>query len=106
MLAELPIAADTERLARTAWSIRWTAAFVYLAATLTALVTIIIPLAFSSSPATATCVFRSHLAAQRYQLTSLMQFRVLIAAAVIAFCWRGLPAWRPNHGRSDRSGSV
>jgi hypothetical protein len=64
-LADLPVVADSERLARTASSIRWTAAFVYLAATLTALVTIILPLAFSSSPVTANCLFQSHRAAQR-----------------------------------------
>jgi hypothetical protein len=64
-LAELPVVADTERLARTESSMRWTAAFVYLAATLTALVTIVTPLVFSSSPVTANCLFQSHRAAQR-----------------------------------------
>jgi hypothetical protein len=64
-LTELPVVADTERLARTASSMRWTAAFVYLAATLTALVTIVTPLVSSSSPETANCLFQSHRAVQR-----------------------------------------
>jgi hypothetical protein len=64
-LADLPVVADTEQLARTASSMRWTAALVYLAATLTALVTIVTPLVFSSSPVTANCLLQSHRAVQR-----------------------------------------
>jgi hypothetical protein len=64
-LTELPVVADTERLVRTASSMRWTAAFVCLAATLTALVTIVTPLVFSSLPETANCLFQSHRAVQR-----------------------------------------
>jgi hypothetical protein len=64
-LGEVPLVAGAEQLARTASFVRWASAFVYLAATVVALIAIIIPLAFPSSPVTAHCIWSPPRAAQR-----------------------------------------
>lgn len=64
-LQELPAIVDAERLARTASYVRWAVAFVYLAATLTAALTIVLPLVSLPSPVTATCSWPQGQAAQR-----------------------------------------
>jgi hypothetical protein len=64
-LAELPAIVDVDRLARTASYVRWAAAFVYLTATLTAALVIVLPLVSLSSPVTASCPWPQEQATQR-----------------------------------------
>jgi hypothetical protein len=63
-LAEIPGLIDAEKLSRTASFVQWTAALVYLAATLTALMVIAL-LVFTSLPVAASCSMPQQQPAQR-----------------------------------------